>query len=112
MRYIVLIAIFIFSPFSNAGAYSNWAVPTTVELVKNGVLIHGAFGDPNGCGKEGFVFVSQTDSSYDSVLSISLAALMAKKELRIYSSKCTGVGFHWPGEVINEYIGSQAFFIH
>jgi hypothetical protein len=94
-----------------AGNYSSWAVPTRVELVSGGVLIHGAFGDPNNCGKANYMYVSETDSRYDSVLSMSLAALMGKREMRLYSSKCTSVGFHWSGNVINQNQNSQAVYI-
>jgi hypothetical protein len=94
-----------------AGDYSSWAVPTTVELVNGGVLLHGAFGDPNSCGKADFIFVSQTDSSYDSVLSLALSALMGKREIRLYSSTCTEVSFHWTGEIINQNKNGQSVYV-
>ncbi|ACA85758.1 hypothetical protein Swoo_1470 [Shewanella woodyi ATCC 51908] len=108
---VTLLSLLFSSTFANAGAYSNWAVPTNVELVGGGVLIHGQFGDPNNCGKANFIYVSHSDIRFDSVFSMALAALMGQKELRLYSSSCVGVGFHWPGNVINQNTNGQAVYI-
>jgi hypothetical protein len=110
-RTLVLIGIALLASLANAGNYSSWAIPTQVELVGNGVLIHGLFGDPNECGKPNYIFVNQDNPAYDSALSIALAALMGQKELRIYASSCTTVSFHWSGEVINENRHGQSFYI-
>ncbi len=63
-----------------AAGYSQWAVPTTVEIVSGGVLINGDFGDPNSCGKADYIFVKQQSATYESILSMSLSALHAKKK--------------------------------
>lgn len=94
-----------------AEGYSAWAVPTTVEIVSGGVLIHGAFGDPNGCGEPGYIFISQQNPAYDAALSMALSALHGNREMRFYSSKCTQVSFHWSGQVINENQGHQSIYI-
>jgi hypothetical protein len=111
LRWTLSLCFLVNSALANAGAYSNWAVPTSVELVGGGVLIHGQFGDPNNCGKANFIHVSRTDERYDSVLSLALAALMGQKKLRLYSSSCVGVGFHWAGNVINQNTNGQAVYI-
>lgn len=114
MKYFLrtcLLSIVTLSTAVHAGAYSNWAVPTSVELVGRGVLIHGEFGDPNQCGLANLIHVSRTDERYDSVLSMALAALMAQKELRLYSSACVGISFHWSGNVINQNTNGQAVYI-
>ncbi len=108
---VISICLLLASSVANAGEYSSWAVPTSVELVGGGVLVHGQFGDPNNCGKANFIHVKRTDERYDSVLSMALAALMAKKELRFYSSSCVGVSFHWAGNVINQNKAGQAVYI-
>jgi hypothetical protein len=108
---LVISSLVIFANLANAGNYTDWTVPTRVELVSNGVLVHGEFGDPNSCGKPNYIFVSKTNPSYESALSIFLAAFMATKELRIYSGNCTNVNFHWAGEVINENNYGQPVYI-
>ncbi|MET1256553.1 hypothetical protein [Aliikangiella maris] len=83
-----------------------------VELVNNGVLIHGALGDPNECGKPNYIFVSKQNSFFDSVLSMSLSALHSKKEMQFYAGTCTQVSFHWgSAEVINENLEGQPVYI-
>jgi hypothetical protein len=58
-RKILIIFLLLLSFRGEAADYSAWAVSTTVELVSGGVLIHGAFGDPNSCGKPNYIFISQ-----------------------------------------------------
>ena len=104
--------IMCFSNASYAGGYSVWAVPTQVEIVGGGVLIWGAFGDPNECGRADTIFISETDSRYEGVLSMSLAALMDKREMKIYSSACTSVLFHWGDDgQVNHNKGSMAVYV-
>lgn len=108
---VLSIGALVVSSAAYAGGYSSWATPKNVELVSGGVLIHGEFGDPNNCGKADYIYVSQVDERYDSVLSMSLAALMGQRELRFYASSCVAVGFHWAGSVINKNSNGQAVFI-
>ena len=113
MKLYKLLGIFLILVMSKAysGDYTNWAVPTHIELVSGGVLIYGPFGDPNGCGQSDKVFISEADSKFDSALSIALAAHLGGKELRLYSNSCTSVPFHWSGNVINKNEGHQALYI-
>lgn len=49
MKKVIIGVFFIsMSVSAYAGNYSSGAVPTNVELVSGSVLIHGAFGNPNG----------------------------------------------------------------
>lgn len=108
--FLILVAVFM-SNLVYAGGYSGWAIPTNIELVSGGVLIKGDFGDPNECGKADYIYVSQETKSYESVLSMALAALMGKREMKFYSSTCSPVTFHWAGNVVNENKYGQAVFI-
>lgn len=108
--YLTILAAFI-SMQAIADGYSNWAVPTEVELVSGGVLIHGAFGDPNPCGKANYIFVSQQSPTFDATLSIAISALHGNREMRLYSNKCIQVSFHWLGEIINENRNGQTVSI-
>ena len=110
-KLVIFVLLIVISVTANAGNYSSWAVPTYVEIVSGGVLIHGTFGDPNNCGQSNYIYVSESDSRYDSVLSMSLAALMGKREMRFYSSTCTSVTFHWSGAVINQNTSGQAVYV-
>ena len=56
----ILTTLLILASFNVFSAgYSNWAVPTTIELVSGGVLIHGEFGDPNACTKSNFMVIKR-----------------------------------------------------
>jgi hypothetical protein len=86
---------------AHASAYTAWAVPTSVELVNGGVLIEGAFGDPNNCGVGGYVFMSQSSTTFKEVVAMAYTALVAGKSLSFYAASCGQVSFHWGGNVIN-----------
>lgn len=108
-----LIMLFSLSTTSSvlASGYSNWAIPTQVELVQGGVLIAGQFGDPHSCGMPNYIFISQTDVKFNHALTLATSALMAGKEMRFYVSACTSVGFHWAGDIINHTQGGQPIYI-
>ena len=97
---------------AHSAGYSNWAVPTQVELVSGGLLIFGAFGNPSGCTEKDKFYVPDTDKRFQTIVSISLAALMAQKEMKFYGGKCTDkVSFHWTGLAINENLYNHPVYI-
>ncbi|MCP4486135.1 MAG: hypothetical protein GY820_02270 [Gammaproteobacteria bacterium] len=107
-----VILLLILSTTAHSAGYSNWAIPEKVELISGGVLIHGDFGNPNTCAYPNYIFISQSESKYDSALSMSLSALMGQREMRFYSNTCVKVSFHWAEEnAINQNAGQQAVFI-
>lgn len=95
MKKTITLIIFLLSTNAFSAGYSNWAVPTKVELVNAGVLIHGAFGDPHNCGMSDYIFVDGSNPQIDRIISISMAAFAAKREMRFFSGACTNVAFHW-----------------
>lgn len=101
-KVLVITTLLLTSNSAFSASYSNWAVPTAVEIVSNGVLIHGAYGDPTSCGKGDYIFVSAADSFYNSIFALALSAVMGKREMQFYSNTCTEVGFHWSGKFINQ----------
>jgi len=58
-----------------------------------------------------YIFVSDVNTKFDGILSMALAALMAQKEMRFYTSSCTEVVFHWSGNVINQSQDGQAVYV-
>jgi len=95
-----MLLAFFAAPAYSAG-YSNWSVPSYVELVNDGALISGYFGDPHGCGQAGFIFVRDTNSKFKEIVAMAYSALISGRELKFYSSSCTQVIAHWSGNVIN-----------
>ena len=82
-------------------------MPTGVELVNGGVLIEGPFGDPNNCGVGGYVYMSQSSTTFKEVVAMAYTALVAGKLMQFYSASCGQVGFHWAGNVINMALDGQ-----
>jgi hypothetical protein len=85
MRALVCIIFVLTSLQVCAGGYSAWAVPTELEYVNDGVLISGAFGNPNSCTDTNKIFFSRTNlenEKFQSILSFVLTALTAEKEIR------------------------------
>ncbi len=108
----ILITIFVLVSVSvSAAGYSNWAVPEEVELVNNGLVVKGNFGDSNSCGQSGYVYISQDDINFDRKMSFVLSALHARRDMRFYVSECVAVTFHWSGNVINQNSSNQPVYI-
>lgn len=87
-----------------AGGYSQWAVPTELEYVNDGILITGDFGNPNNCAVADKIFIARgnvgNDTTFNSLMSIVLTGFTAKKEVRFRSDNCFNVTFH--GHVVSE----------
>ncbi len=98
MKKYFYIASIVFSFQINAGGYSSWAIPTQLEYVNDGILVNGAFGDPNACGVLDKVFISRAnvgnDTKFQSMLSILLTAFAAQKQTRFRADYCFNVTYH------------------
>ena len=112
LRAIFFVLIGLLSLETHSAGYSNWAVPTHVELVSGGLLVYGEFGNPHGCIEANKFFVSDADTRFQTIVSMSLAALMAKREMQFYGANCTDkVSFHWAGLAINENLHDHPVYI-
>lgn len=85
---------------ANAGGYTTYATPTTVEMVGDGVLIHGPFGNLMNCGTADRVFYAGTSPSVSTIVGIALAAITSGREMRFYVDQCVTVSFH--GWTVNQ----------
>lgn len=102
LRNMLAIALCVTAPLANAAGYTAWAVPTTVEMVNDGALIAGTFGDPGSCGMANFVYVPRTNGFFKEIVAMALTAIASGREMAFYSGSCTAVWFHWSGNVINQ----------
>lgn len=99
-------------PANAAGGWTNYAVPTKVEIVRNeGFMIFGEFGNPGStpCTSANGVWVARTHSEYTEILSSALAAVAGQLKLRIYAHNCATVSWH--GTDYNQLTSSGAMFI-
>lgn len=87
----------------NAGGYSSWAMPSEIEHVNNGILITGAFGNPDKYADSDKIFISRTNTSsdaiFDSLMSIVFTGFAAQKEVRFRAENCFNVTYH--GQVVS-----------
>jgi hypothetical protein len=80
-----------------APGYTPWAVPTQVQMTSGGILVSGAFGNLETCTYADHVFYHSSYAQYNVVVSMVMAAIAAKQEIRFYVSGCMPVGFIWGG---------------
>ena len=111
MKTFIFTVLLVVSGNVVAAGYTSWAIPKSIELVNDGLLVEGDFGDPNSCSKDQYVFIRQDSASFDAKLSIILSALHGQKKMRFYVSSCVNVSFHWSGEVINQNSDKHPVYI-
>jgi hypothetical protein len=94
---------------AHAGGYTSAAIPTQVEVMGNGVLIRGAFGDVQSCGVTNTVWIPKTNPAYKEIVSMAYTALVAGRALQFYVDVCGQVPAHWAGNVINQSTDNLAY---
>lgn len=97
----------LFAANATANGYTNWTIPTQVEIAEKGLLIKGSFGDPNECGLADHYYVSGTAAELDTIHATMLTAMVSQREVRFHASSCVEVRTHWVGNVINARSGNQ-----
>lgn len=100
-----------FTSYSHAAGYTNWAIPSSIEIVNGGVLIAGNFGNPHNCGIANYIFIPSTNENKKEIIALVTTALMGKREMQFYAGRCAAVGFHWSGDVINENRSQEPVYI-
>ena len=78
-----------------AGAYTAWATPTRIDVVTNqGIMVYGAFGNPDGCnyGDQFFVYFSNTQ--YKEMYAQILTAFSTGKQISVYVTECDPVSWY------------------
>jgi hypothetical protein len=91
MKHLLIISLIFISQISFAKAaegYTAWATPTEVELVNDGLLIRGTFGNPAGCGESDMVFVRLTGEKLANRLSMAITAMATGMKIRMYIATC------------------------
>ncbi|MCW8876192.1 MAG: hypothetical protein OQK04_04215 [Kangiellaceae bacterium] len=97
----MLIVFLVFPQLALAGGYSNWAIPTRIDIERDGgFMIYGAFGNPAGCNEPNRIYVQKAHPQYAEIYSTALAAFSAGKKLQAYVHQCTAVGWYSGSQVI------------
>ena len=91
----VISLFFVFASTANAGGWTEWAVPSQVDMIRNeGFVMFGDFGNPADCTFSGRVFVPSSHPEYEKLYSMALTAFTAGKQIRLYSHGCQPIGWY------------------
>ena len=94
-RVLLLLFLMSFADTVEAGSWSQTAEPTRIDIERgNGVMIYGAFGNPNECSTSNKVFIEKSHPQYDKVYAMVLAAFASNKKLRIHIHCCKPVTWY------------------
>jgi hypothetical protein len=94
-KILIMIALTMLSSVSEAGSWSDWAVPTRIDVERgNGVMIWGTFGNNGNCSFSNRVYVPETHPQYDKVYALVLSAFTANKEVLFYIDDCQPVTWY------------------
>jgi hypothetical protein len=111
MKKITFILAMLTSSIAYGGGWTSTAPVDHVEIIRGqGFQINASFGNPSSCSVPNSIFVSINHPQYDQLLSVSLAAFMGGKKLRIYSHQCVSYGWH--GGTYNELTGAGSMYLH
>ncbi len=110
MRILILILALGFSGVVMAGDWTSAASVENIEIIRGqGFQIKGEFGNPSECEHGNAVFIALEHPQYDQLLSMSMAAFMGNKRLKIFSHQCASYGWH--GGNYNELTVSGAMYL-
>ncbi|MET1257677.1 hypothetical protein, partial [Aliikangiella maris] len=99
-----------FSHIVVAGGWTKTASVADIEIIRGqGFQITGDFGNPSECTVGNTIYVALEHPQYDKLLSISMAAFMGNKKLRIYSHQCANYGWH--GGTYNELTSDGSMYL-
>lgn len=95
MKKIALICALLLSFDASAGGWTNWAVPTQIDVERGGgFMVYGSFGNPNTCTISDRIYVQISHPQYDEIYSLVLAAIAAQQEIRLYCHTCQPVPWY------------------
>jgi len=88
--------VFVFCAASQAHAAwaTNWAVPTSYDVVTAvvpGIMVHGAFGNAAGCSSGDIFFIPKAgnEQQYSLMVATVMMAIATGKEIAAYVTNCS-----------------------
>jgi hypothetical protein len=89
MKYSLCSLLFLISTDCFAGAWSNWAMPTRLDVVRqDGIMVYGAFGNPAGCTVPNQFFLAYGTAQYSQIYATLLMAFSTGKQVQVYAGSC------------------------
>lgn len=96
----LIIAILAFASTQTfAGGWSEWAVPTKIDVERGGgFMIYGSFGNAGGCVSVDKLYVKIDHPQYKVIYATALAAFSGKSRIQAYVHSCESVGWYAAAE--------------
>lgn len=108
MNHALGAVLLLFSSVASAGGYTVYAQPTEIEVVNNGLLIYGSFGNVMSCGYPNAVFYPATHQNYNVVSAMAMTAIVSGKTMKFYVDQCVSLSFH--GINVNQAFNGSAIY--
>lgn len=77
-----------------AGGLSEAAVPTKVDIVSDGFMITGVFGNAGGCSSSNKLFIKIDHPQYKTLYATALTAFVSKQKIVGYVHSCEPVNWY------------------
>jgi hypothetical protein len=106
-RVVKKLAAFLLMALSNVGYTAGntaWAVPTQVDVMYAGIMVHGAFGNSGGCTVADRFFVPINTGQYKEIYATLMLAFSTGKEVSAYINGCDSVGWYAASNVTFNYM--------
>ena len=95
MRKLLLVLLVSTSAPAVAEGWSQWAVPTRIDIERaGGFMIYGDFGNAGACSDAGRIYVKAEHPQYKQIYATALAAFTGKYRISAYIQACDPVAWY------------------
>jgi hypothetical protein len=109
MKIILSLAFLLMSSASIAGAWTAWAVPVRVDVVRSdGIMVYGSFGNPDGCSESDQFFIATTHPQYNQIYAAVMVAMSSGRQIMAYADSCAAEAWYNPASVTYNTVSSSA----
>jgi hypothetical protein len=109
MEVILSLVFLLMSSTSLAGAWTTWAVPVRVDVVRSdGIMVYGTFGNPDGCSESDQFFVAMSHPQYNQIYATVMMAMSSGRQIMAYAESCAAETWYNPASVTYNTVSSSA----
>jgi hypothetical protein len=109
MKIILSVAFLLVSSVSLAGAWTAWAVPVRVDVVRSeGIMVYGSFGNPDGCSESDQFFVAMSHPQYSQIYAAVVVAMTSGRQVMVYADSCGPETWYNPSSITYNTVSSSA----
>lgn len=94
MKY-VLVSLLLVSSAAYSQGWSQFAVPTRVDIERgNGLMVYGSFGNVGNCTVADRFYVLASHPQYEEIYSAVLTAFTSQKQVQVHIASCDSVTWY------------------